>query len=115
MSKTSEYGLASTLIGAVVILCVPVVLLLATNVWAYASRSPQTVVLHVWLARCGVCPLLLMCLFGLWLGIRGLLIRRSINESNALPLAGIALGICALCGWVTAAVVLLNTTESMLK
>jgi hypothetical protein len=98
-----------------VFLASPVVAILATQVWAFADRTPNVVLLHAWLARFAVGIPVLLATGGLWMGAAGYRDARRAGQPAPLAVAGLLLSGVGLCGWVLAGIVLLNTTESMLQ
>ena len=110
---TPELGLASLILGAVVFLAAPVVLLLATQVFANGAGTASDAEIRAWLARIGVTGPFLISLFGAWLGVRGLQRHRVEEGSFAMPAAGLALCTTAFIEWGVTCYALLWTVESM--
>lgn len=113
MSRAAEWGLASLWLGSVIFLAAPIVMVLATLVWAHADNSAQVVLLHAWLARLGVSIAIFSSFIALAFGIKGVRIARHGGENCGLAIGGVAMSVLCLAVWLIAAVVLLNTTESL--
>ncbi|HEY2880824.1 MAG TPA: hypothetical protein VGJ15_00270 [Pirellulales bacterium] len=115
MSRAAEWGLAALVIGLAISLAAPVVAVLATEVWAYANRDPNIVLLHAWLARLAVAMGMLLSLFAIAWGVKGMLIVENDRPTSGLAVGGLVLSSVAMVAWIIASVELLSTTESLLR
>jgi heme/copper-type cytochrome/quinol oxidase subunit 3 len=113
--SSRDFGLASLIMAAALLIIAPLAMILAVQIWKYADRTPGVVVLHAWLARIGCAVILAVGGASVWLGVAGVRHAKRERVAAILPLAGVVLGIVALLAWVIASIAVLNTTESLVR
>ena len=115
MSRASEWGLATLVMGGVLFLAAPIVMVLSAEMWVHANRSAHIVLLFAWLARLGVAAAVLCSIAAIGFGIKGIRLAKHDRQQSGLVVGGLVLSSASLIAWIIASIGLLSTTESLLR
>lgn len=110
-----EWGLASSLIGATLLILAPLVVLLVmassrSSLDDYSSHSDMTK-LEI-LSYLGVIGAIIFCIVGFMFGRHGMSRSRAERTSAALPVSGMLLNLAAVFVWLLSAFVVLGRGAS---
>ena len=113
----AEWGLASLIMGSVVVIIAPVTLLL--NIWLWVFRRDVIPPEHLRLAYNGllggIILVFVLALLGIVFGIRGLVLAAVRYQPAGLAAAGIIVSTIALFLWIFVSIDLIMIMEGMMR